>query len=178
MTQAKKILVLSTDFGTERDEIVVPVERLRELGHAVTVATPSGKDVQTFLHDRDRDITVSADAKVADVDSAFDVIVLPGGTLNADAARVDEDIRALVSAQAREGRTVAAICHAPWVLVDAGLAKGKNLTSVANVRADMENAGATWRDSELVECGAGGWTLLTSRTPADIDAFVSAIDAA
>ena len=175
---AKKIVILSTDFGTERDEITVPLRKLRESGNDVTVATPTGEDVQTFLHDRDRDEVVPTDAKVSDLAGDFDVVVLPGGTLNADAARVDEGIRKVVTQQAEAGRTIAAICHAPWVLVDAGLAKNKNLTSVGNVRSDLVNAGATWHDEAVVECGTGGWTLITSRTPDDIDAFVEAIEKA
>ena len=172
---AKKILILSTDFGTERDEITVPLHKLRESGHEVTVATPSGEDVQTFLHDRDRDVAVPTDSKVADLSGEFDVVLLPGGTLNADAARVDEGIRKVVTEQSGAGRTIAAICHAPWVLVEAGLAKDKNMTSVGNIRTDVVNAGASWHDEAVVECAAGGWTLTTSRTPADIDAFVEAV---
>lgn len=175
---AKKILILSTDFGTERDEITVPLRKLRESGNDVTVATPSGEDVQTFLGDRDRDVVVPTDAKLADVSGDFDVVVLPGGTLNADAARVDEGIRKVVGDQAAAGRTIAAICHAPWILIDAGLAKNKNLTSVGNVRPDLVNAGATWHDEPVVECETGGWKLVTSRTPADINAFVEAIEKA
>lgn len=174
---AKKIVIVSTDFGTERDEITVPLRELRERGHDVTVATPSGEDVQTFLHDRDRDEVVPTDSKVAELDADdIEVLVLPGGTLNADAARVDTDIARLVTGHAKSGRTIAAICHAPWILVEAGLAKGKTMTSVGNVRTDVINAGATWKDDAVVECGEGGWTLLTSRTPDDIDAFVDAID--
>ena len=177
---AKKILILSTDFGTERDEITVPLHKLREAGHDVVVATPSGEDVQTFLHDKDRDVVVPTDKKVADVTGEaaadFDVIVLPGGTLTADAARVDEGVRGLVTGQAEAGRTIAAICHAPWVLVEAGLAKDKNMTSVGNIRTDVVNAGASWHDEPVVECDTGGWKLITSRTPDDINAFVEAID--
>lgn len=176
---AKNIVILSTDFGTERDEITVPLRKLREAGHEVRVATPSGEDVQTFLHDKDRDVVVPTDMKVADAaGEEFDVVVLPGGTLNADAARVDAGIRGIVTGQAEAGRTVAAICHAPWVLVEAGLAKDKNMTSVGTIRTDVVNAGATWYDEPVVTCDTGGWTLITSRTPADIDAFCEAIEKA
>lgn len=173
---AKKILILSTDFGTERDEITVPLHKLREAGHEVLVATPSGEDVQTFLHDKDRDVVVPTDRKVDDAaGEEFDVIVLPGGTLNADAARVDDGLLGIVTGQAEAGRTIAAICHAPWVLVEAGLAKNKNMTSVGNIRTDVVNAGAQWHDEPVVECDTGGWKLITSRTPDDIDEFVDAI---
>ncbi len=91
---SKKILFISTEFGTERDELVTPVEKLKELGHEVTVATPSGGDVQTVLGDKDWDLKFPADAELAKVmNTNFDVIVLPGGTVNADQARVNTDIR-------------------------------------------------------------------------------------
>lgn len=177
MADKKTVLVVSTDFGTERDEIVVPVEKLRELGHEVTVATPSGEDVQTFVGDKDRDLVFPTDAKLADVSGEFDVVVLPGGTLNADAARMDGDVQRVVTAQAQAGRTIAAICHAPWVLVETGLAQGKTLTGYDSIRTDLKNAGATVVDEEAKVCGANGWTAITSRTPDDLDAFVAAIDA-
>ncbi|WP_040160668.1 DJ-1/PfpI family protein [Nigerium massiliense] len=173
----KKILIVSTDFGTERDELTVPLRKLKDLGHQVSVATPSGEDVQTFVGDRDRDEVVPTDLKLADASGPYDVIVLPGGTLNADAGRMDEGIRAIVKEQAGAGRPVAAICHAPWVLVDTELASGKNLTSYTSVRPDLQNAGATWHDQSVVTCDANGWTLITSRNPDDLDDFVGAIDA-
>lgn len=178
MADTKKILVVSTDFGTEQDEIVVPVQKLRELGHEVTVATPSGKDVQTFVGDKDRGAVFPTDQKLSDVDGEFDVVVLPGGTLNADAARIDAEVKRVVTAQAQAGGTIAAICHAPWVLVETGLAQGKTLTGYESIRTDLANAGATVVDQEVKVCGANGWTAITSRTPDDLDAFVAAIDEA
>lgn len=177
MATTKKILILSTDFGVEQPEIVVPATRLKELGHDVTVATPSGEDVQTFVGDKDRGEVFPVDRALSDVSGEFDVVVLPGGTLNADAARMDEGIQAVVRTQAEAGRALAAICHAPWVLVETGLARGKTLTGYASVRTDLANAGATVVDQAVTVCGAEGWTLVTSRTPDDLDAFVEAIDA-
>lgn len=173
---AKKILILSTDFGTERDELVVPLEKLKALGHEVTLATPEGKPVQTMKHDKDLSDVVPADATITEVTGDYDVVVLPGGTLNADKARMDEDIRRLVTDQARAGRPIAAICHAPWVLVEAGLAEGKQLTSYQSIRTDVENAGGDWQDLSVVVSDVGGWTLVTSRNPRDLDDFVAAID--
>ncbi|MBB3116789.1 protease [Corynebacterium bovis] len=173
---AKNILILSTDYGVEKPEIVQPLETLRADGHTVTVATPGGGDVQTVTDDRNPDVTVPTDTALADVTGEFDVIVLPGGTVNADTARADEGIRDIVSAQAKAGRTVAAICHAPWVLVDTELAKGKNLTSFSSIRPDLVNAGATWHDEEVVVCDTDGWRLITSRNPGDLDAFIAAIE--
>lgn len=174
----KKILILSTDFGVEQPEIVVPATKLRELGHDVTVATPTGKDVQTFVDDKDRGDVFPVDKKLADATDTYDVVVLPGGTLNSDAARIDAEIQQVVKDQAAAGRTIAAVCHAPWVLVETGLAKGKTLTGFESIRTDLANAGATVVDQEVKVCPANGWTLITSRTPDDLDAFVKAIDEA
>lgn len=174
----KKIIVVSTDFGVEQPEIEVPVARLKELGHDVTVATPSGEDVQTFVNDKDRGVVFPVDIKLADAADEYDVVVLPGGTLNSDAARMDEQIQRIVKAQADAGRTVAAVCHAPWVLVQTGLAQGKTLTGYESVREDLANAGATVVDEAVKVCPANGWTLITSRTPDDLDDFVAAIDQA
>ncbi|QGF24709.1 type 1 glutamine amidotransferase domain-containing protein [Raineyella fluvialis] len=174
---AKKILILSTEYGTERDELIVPLERLKELGHQVTLATPNGGAVQTLKSDKHPTDRVPADTKVADVTDDYDVIVLPGGALNADKGRMDADICRLVKAQADAGRPIAAICHAPWVLVETGLARGKDLTSYVSIRTDTVNAGATWHDEPVVTSDANGWTLVTSRNPHDLDAFVRAIDA-
>lgn len=173
---SKKIIVVSTEFGTEQDELKVPVEELKKLGHDVTVATPSGKDVQTMKADKDLGDVVKADIKLSKAEGPFDVVVLPGGTLNADAGRMDADIQKLVKEQAGAGRTIAAICHAPWILVETGLAKGKKLTSYESIATDVKNAGGNWVDESAVTCGAQGWTLVTSRNPDDLKDFVAAID--
>ncbi|GAA1394359.1 DJ-1/PfpI family protein [Luteococcus peritonei] len=178
MSNQKKIIVVSTDFGTEQPEIVVPVTKLRELGHEVTVATPSGKDVQTMVGDKDKGEVFPTDVKLSEATGDFDVVLLPGGTLNADAARIDSEIQAIVKKQAEAGRTIAAICHAPWVLVETELAQGKTLTGYESIRTDLANAGATVVDQEVKVCTANGWTLITSRTPDDLDAFVKAVDEA
>lgn len=174
----KNILILSTEFGTERAELETPLTELKAKGHTVTLATPDGGAVTTVEGDKDHSKVIPADTKVGDVTGDFDVVVLPGGTVNADTARMDESITALVKKQADAGRTVAAICHAPWILINAGVAKGKTLTSYASVQTDLENAGATWKDEQVFVCPANGWTLITSRNPGDLDAFVKAIDEA
>ncbi len=174
----KKIIIVSTDFGVEQPEIVVPATRLKELGHDVVVATPSGKDVQTFVNDKDRGEVFPVDKKLSEATGPFDVVLLPGGTLNSDAARIDPEIQQVVKDQAAAGRTIAAICHAPWVLVETGLAEGKTLTGYDSIRTDLKNAGATVVDEQAKVCTAKGWTLVTSRNPDDLDAFVTAIDEA
>lgn len=176
MSDPKKILILSTDFGTEHDELAVPRERLTELGHDVTVATPGGKPVQTVTDDKEWSEVIQADADSASVEGPYDVIVLPGGTVNADTGRLEDDFRTLLKDQAAAGRPIAAICHAPWILIEAGLVDGKTMTSYKSLKTDLTNAGATWQDQPLVRCEAQGWTLLTSRDPGDLDDFVKAID--
>ena len=176
MTDKKKIIIVSTDFGTEQAEIVQPADQLRVLGHDVIVATPTGEDVQTLEGDRKPASVVPSDVRLSEAVGPFDVVVLPGGTLNSDAARMDEDVRNLVKRQADEGRAVAAICHAPWVLIESGVAAGKTMTGYDSVRTDLSNAGATVVDESAAVCTANGWTLITSRTPRDLDDFIDAID--
>lgn len=172
----RRILILSTEYGTESDEIGRPLQELRAQGAEVTVAAPGAGPIQTLEVDKDPGATVPVDAQLSDVDpSGFDAVVLPGGTINADQLRVDEDARRIVRALAEAGRPVAAICHAPWVLIDAELVQGATLTSVPTIATDLRNAGATWKDEELVRDESRGFPLLTSRTPKDLDAFIAAI---
>lgn len=174
---SQRILIISTEFGTERDEIVVPMQKLRTLGHTVVVATPSGDDVQTVVGDKDWDMTVPADHQLSEVLSdEWDFLLLPGGTVNSDQTRLNDDVRELLKKQAAQGRGIAAICHAPWSLIDAGIARDKNMTSYISVKTDVENAGAHWVDVPAKVCESGGWTLISSRNPGDLDAFVDAID--
>ncbi len=104
----------------------------------------------------------------------YDALVLPGGTLNADALRTDEHAVALVQAFFDADKPVAAICHAPWILAEAGVARDRRLTSYTSTRVDLENAGARWVDEEVVIDG----NLITSRNPGDLDAFNAAIRSA
>lgn len=171
-----KALIIVTDFGVEEAELTRPAEALRDAGVEVTIASDSGAKIQTVEGDKDWSSMVEADTTIGDVDADdYDLLVIPGGTVNADVLRVDDDARALVSAFAAAGKTVAAICHGPWILIDAGVAAGKTLTSYPSLQLDLTNAGASWVDTELKECPANGWTLLTSRNPDDLDAFCTAI---
>ena len=174
--EGRSILVLSSNFGTETSEIRTPLSALREAGATVTVAATEPGVVTTLELDREPGPEVPVDTTYAQVRAIdHDALVIPGGTLNADQLRADETAQQLVRAVASAGRPVAAICHAPWLLVDSGLADGRELTSVRTIRADLANAGAHWRDEEVVVDDAGGYRLITSRTPEDLDAFVAAI---
>jgi protease I len=178
--QGKKVLIITSNTGIERDELLKPLQALKEAGAEVTHASIEGGTTQTFVQDTEKDRKVESDAKLAGLDAAtFDALVIPGGTVNADTLRQDTDAQRLVKAFARNGKTIAAICHGPWVLIDAGVIEGKTLTSYSSVRTDLLNAKAAgWEDTELFKCNANGWTLLSSRTPKDLPAFNQAIIAA
>lgn len=173
----KHILIITSNTGIERDELVKPLEALRGFGATVTHASSKGGTTQTFVGDTEKDKTVESDVQLSDVvSSEFDALVIPGGTVNADTLRQDAAALRVINDFVKAGKTVAAICHGPWALIDAGVIKGKTLTSYKSVRIDLENAGAAgWVDAEVKECKANGWTLITSRTPDDLPAFNQAI---
>ena len=173
----KHILIITSNTGIERDELVKPLEALRGFGATVTHASSKGGTTQTFVGDTEKDKTVESDVQLSDVVSSdFDALVIPGGTVNADTLRQDAAALRVINDFVKAGKTVAAICHGPWALIDAGVIKGKTLTSYKSVRIDLENAGAAgWVDAEVKECKANGWTLITSRTPDDLPAFNQAI---
>nr|WP_315420663.1 type 1 glutamine amidotransferase domain-containing protein [uncultured Pseudomonas sp.] len=173
----KHILIITSNTGIERDELVKPLEALRGFGATVTHASSKGGTTQTFVGDTEKDRTVESDVQLSDVvSSEFDALVIPGGTVNADTLRQDAAALRVINDFVKAGKTVAAICHGPWALIDAGVIKGKTLTSYKSVRIDLENAGAAgWVDAEVKECKANGWTLITSRTPDDLPAFNQAI---
>lgn len=174
--EGRTILVLTSNFGTETDELQRPIAALREAGATLTVAAPETGSVQTLVLDKELGPEVPVDAVHGTVKAAdFDALVLPGGTLNADALRADETAQFLVRAFAADGKVVAAICHAPWILVETGLVDGREVTSVPTIRTDLVNAGGTWSDQEVVIDGSDGFRLITSRTPDDLDAFNAAV---
>ncbi|MFJ6574945.1 type 1 glutamine amidotransferase domain-containing protein [Streptomyces sp. NPDC091368] len=174
--EGRNVLILTTNYGTEQDELTRPAAALRASGARVTVAAQKGEAVQTLVSDRHPGDLVPAETTLARATAdGYDAVLVPGGTLNADQLRIDADARRLVSAFAAAGKPVAAICHGPWLLVDSGLAAGRELTSYPSLRPDLENAGATWRDREVVVDTSGDHPLITSRRPDDLDAFSSAI---
>jgi len=171
-----KALTISTNYGVEQDELVVPVEELTSRGVEVTVAAPSKDPIQTLVGDKDLGKVVDPTATLDEVDpSDFDVLIIPGGTLNADSLRLDQSALSIVKAFTSGGRPVAAICHGPWAVLEAGAVKGKSLTSYASLQTDIRNAGGSWSDQPVVVDNTGGFTLITSRTPDDLKEFVGAI---
>ncbi|MFC6636239.1 DJ-1/PfpI/YhbO family deglycase/protease [Sulfitobacter sp. JBTF-M27] len=169
ITEAK-ILILATN-GFEQSELEKPLNDLKSKGAAVHVATPDGNDIKGWDQD-DWGNTVSADLRLADVNVGdYDAIVLPGGQINPDILRANKDAVALIKSFAEHGKTIAAVCHAPWLLIEAGLIKGRKATSYGSIATDMKNAGALWEDSEVVVDNG----IVTSRSPSDLDAFVAKI---
>ncbi|MEU2251566.1 DJ-1/PfpI/YhbO family deglycase/protease [Nocardia xishanensis] len=171
-----RVLVLTSNTGVEHDELLVPRDELRKRGANVTHAAPKSEPVQTFRHDVDKDEAISPDTSLDAVDvDDFDVLVVPGGTVNADKLRVDDRAVALAKDFASAGKPIAAICHGPWLLVEAELVRGKTMTSYHSLRTDVGNAGGAWVDEPVVRSSDGGWTLITSRAPGDLSDFVGAI---
>ncbi|GAA1490815.1 type 1 glutamine amidotransferase domain-containing protein [Brachybacterium sacelli] len=174
--EGRTILLVTSNFGTETDEIQRPIATLREAGASVTVAATETGTVRTLVLDHDLGPEVPVDTTYDAVQASdFDALVLPGGTLNADSLRTDETVQALVKGFADAGKPVAAICHAPWVLIESELVEGRQLTSVPTISTDLRNAGAQWKDQEVVLDESAGFLLITSRSPDDLEAFTTAI---
>ncbi|MFC9342550.1 type 1 glutamine amidotransferase domain-containing protein [Streptomyces sp. NPDC057020] len=172
----RNVLILTTNYGTEQDELTAPVAALREAGAEVTIAAQKDEAVQTLVSDRRPGALVPTDTTLAKATAdGYAAVVVPGGTVNADRLRTDGDARRLLAAFAESGKPVAAICHGPWLLVETGLAAARDLTSYPSLRSDLENAGATWLDQEVVVDVSGAHPLITSRRPGDLDAFAAAI---
>jgi protease I len=164
--QGKKIAFLATD-GVEQVELVEPRKAVEEAGAETVLLSLEEGQIQGFNH-LDHADKLDVDGKVADATPEdFDGIVIPGGVANGDFLRADEDTVRFVKEFAKTRKPIAAICHAPWVLVEAGIAKGAKLTSFPALKTDIENAGGTWVDEEVVVDSG----LTTSRKPDDIPAF-------
>ncbi|MFX0577176.1 type 1 glutamine amidotransferase domain-containing protein [Nocardia nepalensis] len=173
-----RALVITANIGVERDELRIPLDWLREHGAVAVHATPERGEVQTFHHDVDKDEVVQPDAVLDDIEADdFDVLVVPGGTVNVDKLRVCERAVDLAQQFVRAGKPVAAICHGPWLLVEADVVSGKTLTSYHSLRTDVINADGRWIDRPVVRSDENGWPLITSRHPGDLPEFTHAIAA-
>ena len=163
---------LVANSGVEQVELTTPWQKVQDAGGSPVLIAPEPGDVQAFNHDVEKGDTFTVDVAVADADiDDYVGLVLPGGTTNPDALRLDEDAVGFVKAFADAGKPIAAICHGPWTLVEAGVVAGKAMTSWPSLQTDLRNAGADWYDEEAVVCAKQGYTLVTSRNPQDLDAF-------
>jgi len=169
--QNKTVAFLVAKEGIERVELTEPWAAVEKSGATPKLLSPETGEVQTFDH-LDKAETRPVDVAVgeASVDE-YDALVLPGGVANPDALRTDEKAVAFVRDFLASGKPVAAICHAPWTLVEAGVVEGRTLTSWPSLQTDIRNAGGEWVDEKVVQDG----NLITSRKPDDIPAFNDAL---
>jgi protease I len=166
-----KVAFVVSNEGIEEAELRRPWEYVLANGGAPKLVATEEGEVELMNHlDKSGlfpvDLT-TAEARVED----FDALVLPGGVANADQLRTDESALAFVREMFRDGRPAAVICHAPWLLVEGDLVRGRMLTSWPSLRTDIQNAGGTWVDEQVQVCRSGPNLLITSRKPDDLDAF-------
>ncbi|MFI1968664.1 type 1 glutamine amidotransferase domain-containing protein [Streptomyces cinnamoneus] len=169
-----KVAFLVAPEGVEQIELTSPWKAVQDAGGtAHLVSTKPGK-VQAFHH-LDRGDAFPVDTVVGEVGAPdYDALVLPGGVANPDFLRMDEQAVAFVRDFFTSGKPVAAICHAPWTLVEADVLRGRTLTSWPSLRTDVQNAGGSWVDEQVKVCASGPNTLITSRKPDDLKAFCEA----
>ena len=166
---------LVANEGIEQVELTEPWHAVEEAGGQPVLIAPDSGEVQAFDH-LDKGDRFTVDTTIADADvSDFDVLIMPGGVANPDALRLDARAVAFTKEFVQIGKPVAAICHAPWMLVEADVVNGRTLTSWPSLRTDIRNAGGTWVDEEVVVCPNGPNILVTSRKPDDLKAFCHTI---
>ncbi|MGN7839130.1 type 1 glutamine amidotransferase domain-containing protein [Stenotrophomonas sp. 22385] len=167
----KRVAILASD-GFEQSELQEPKRLLESWGATVTVVAPgdAGKIRGWKEKDWGDSVTVDQPLSGASADN-YDALVLPGGVINPDTLRTQAPALAFITAFASAGKPVAAICHAPWLLVETGLAKGRKVTSWPSLKSDLSNAGGQWTDQEVVVDNG----VITSRKPDDIPAFSDAV---
>lgn len=165
----RTVAVLATD-GFEESELTKPLDALVQAGaDAKVISLSSTSDRIRGWAGGDWSGKVDVDGVVSDVSADdFDALVIPGGVMSPDTLRMDSDAVDFVRAFFASGKPVAAICHGPWLIIEAEAAKGRQMTSYPSIRTDLENAGARWVDEEVVVDQG----LVTSRSPEDMDAFV------
>ncbi|MTB86846.1 type 1 glutamine amidotransferase [Aeromicrobium senzhongii] len=167
----KRVAIIATDHF-EESELTTPRDSLEDAGADVRIFAPHPGTLQAMQGDTDKTISVRVDGTLDEFDQGWpDAFVFPGGTVNADHLRIDEQAQRIITNALESGAPVAAICHAPWLLVSADLVKGKRLTSFPSLAVDVRNAGGDWVDETVVVDG----NLITSRNPDDLPAFVGAI---
>src|SRR4051812_31481141 len=162
----KKIMILAT-HGFEQSELEVPRDRLKAAGATVDIVSPEKGQIKGWdMKDWGRPVRV--DRALGDVSADdYDALVLPGGQINPDLLRINEDALRLILAFYNQSKIIAAVCHAPWLLIETGIIKGRKATSYKSIRTDVINAGGIWEDSKVVTDQG----IITSRNPGDLEAF-------
>jgi protease I len=164
--QGKRVAIL-TENGFEESELTSPMEELRKAGAEVHIVSPREDKVKGWK-DGNWSIELPVDVLVADADpEEYDALVIPGGVINPDLMRRDQDCIEFAKEFLQEGKPVAAICHGPQLLIETGMLEGKKMTSFHSIKTDLINAGARWEDKEVVVDNG----LVTSRSPKDLEAF-------
>lgn len=164
--KGRKVAILATD-GVEQVELTEPLKALRAAQADVVLIAPHSGQIQGMNHhDKADQLTVDHDLSSVSPE-AFDALLLPGGVANPDALRMDQQAVAFVRHFVEANKPIAAICHAPWTLIEAGGVTGHTMTSWPSLRSDLRNAGARWEDKEVIVDGR----LVTSRKPDDLPAF-------
>jgi protease I len=165
--KGKRIAFFASPEGTEQVELTTPWAKIKEAGADVELISFEEGEIQMFNH-LDRGDTWPVDKTLDQVSSSdYDGVVLPGGVANPDFARMHSEAVKFVGSFFEDSKPVAAICHAPWLLIEAGVVEGRTLTSWPSLQTDIRNAGGTWVDQEVVVDQG----LVTSRKPDDLDAF-------
>ena len=166
----KKVAILAT-HGFEQSELEVPRDKLKQAGATVHVVSPEGGEIKGWdMKDWGRPVKVDRRLDDVSVDD-YDAIVLPGGQINPDLLRINDKALEFIRAFFDQKKIVAAVCHAPWLLIETGIIKGRKATSYKSIKTDVINAGAKWEDSKVVVDEG----LITSRNPDDLDAFSAKI---
>ncbi|TDC05582.1 type 1 glutamine amidotransferase [Nonomuraea longispora] len=174
MMQGKTIAFLVAPEGVEQVELTEPWKAVKQAGGTPRLISTAPGQIQAFNH-LDKADTFAVDDTVDNVDvGSFDGLLLPGGVANPDFLRTVPQAVQFARSFFDSGKPVAAICHAPWTLVEADVVRGRTLTSWPSLQTDLRNAGATWVDQEVMVCADGPNTLVTSRKPDDLKAFCQA----